>query len=190
MEGSIVIDSAMSEVEALAQNPALICPDDVLAMQTVIPVHYRSFDGKIHTGQIVADRRLAGDIELIFAAILREGFPVLSAIPVSDARIGYSDDVSMDINSSSAFNYRAITGGTKLSAHALGQAIDINPRLNPYISRAGVVSPPGAVRDTAKPGTILDNSFLVELFDSLGWEWGGRWTDRIDWHHFEKRLEN
>lgn len=188
MDDDLVIDSAMSDAEALAQNPALVCPDDVLAMQAVIPVRYPSFDGKIHAGQIVLDRRLVGDIEAVFAAIVREGFPVLSAIPVSDLRIGYSDDVSMDINNTSAFNYRAVTGGAKLSAHALGQAIDINPRLNPYISRAGVVSPPGAVRDAAKPGTILEDSFLVKLFDSLGWEWGGRWKDRIDWHHFEKRL--
>ena len=158
-------------------------------MQAVVPVRYVSFDRRVHAGQIVCDRRLAGDIEAVFVAILREGFPVLSAIPVVDSRIGYSDEVSMDINNSSAFNYRPITGGgSKVSAHALGQAIDINPRLNPYISRAGVVSPSGAVRDVTRPGTILGDSFLVRLFDSLGWEWGGRWKDRIDWHHFEKRL--
>ncbi len=185
----LILDSAMRLEEALADNPALPCPPDIRAMQEFFPVRYYSFDGNLHEGQIVVDKRLVSDIARVFIAMEREKFPIASAIPVSDAKIAWSDDVSMDLNNTSAFNYRPITGGgMKVSAHALGQAIDINPRLNPYISRAGVVSPSGAVRDTLKPGTILEDSFLVRLFDSLGWEWGGWWTDRIDWHHFEKRL--
>ncbi len=152
-------------------------------------MRYYSFDERLHEGRIVVDNRLAGDVARVFGAIERERFPVMSAIPVADERIGWSDDVSMALNNSSGFNYRPITGGgTKVSAHALGQAIDINPLLNPYISREGAVSPPGAVRDVSVPGTILEDSFLVRLFESMGWEWGGRWTDRVDWHHFEKRL--
>ncbi len=187
---SRILDSGMGRIEALMGNPARDqCPGEILDMQALVSVRYYSFDGLLHEGRILVDRRLALDISTVFAAIERERFPVMSAIPVADARIGWSDDVSMALNNSSGFNYRPITGGgTKVSAHALGQAIDINPLLNPYVSPAGVVSPPGAVRDVSRPGTILENSFLVKLFDEFGWEWGGRWTDRVDWHHFEKRL--
>lgn len=47
------------------------------------------------------------------------------------------DELSMEANNSSAFNYRVIKGSTQLSKHALGLAIDINPRINPYVREDG-----------------------------------------------------
>jgi hypothetical protein len=36
------------------------------------------------------------------------------------------------------------------------------------------------------PGSILSGSFIVKRFAEAGWQWGGNWTDRKDYQHFEK----
>ena len=41
-------------------------------------------------------------------------------------------------------------------------------------------------RKMAHPGSILENSEIVKEFESRGWTWGGRWSDRKDYQHFEK----
>ena len=51
---------------------------------------------------------------------------------------GANDEKSMAANNTSAFNYRVISGTTKLSNHSYGMAIDINPRINPYITKYGI----------------------------------------------------
>ena len=50
---------------------------------------------------------------------------------------------SMQANNCSAFNYRSMIHKTKLSYHALGLAVDINPMLNPFI-KGSTVLPEGA----------------------------------------------
>ena len=98
-----------------------------------------------------------------------------------------SDDQSMLADNTSAFNYRTATGSKHLSMHAYGFAIDINPAQNPYI-KGNIVLPPGAVYDTAKPGTLGANSPIVKTFKRLGWTWGGDWKSLKDYQHFEKAL--
>ena len=44
------------------------------------------------------------------------------------------DETSMSANNTSAFNYRRITGSSRLSKHSQGLALDINPKINPCIS--------------------------------------------------------
>jgi peptidoglycan L-alanyl-D-glutamate endopeptidase CwlK len=100
-------------------------------------------------------------------------------------KYGWSDDESMAANNSSGFNYRYIAGTDKLSQHAYGRAIDINPLFNPYI-RGDVVDPPGGVYDPSRPGTLVAGDAIVQAFEARGWTWGGRWDTRKDWHHFEK----
>ena len=41
---------------------------------------------------------------------------------------------SMEANNTSAFNYREVIGGGRLSNHAYGRAIDSYTFLNPYIN--------------------------------------------------------
>ena len=86
-------------------------------------------------------------------------------------------------NNTSAFNYRTIAGTTRLSNHATGRAIDINPMLNPFM-RDAYVAPSGATYDTKISGTVTEK--IAEIFKSRGWSWGGDWTDRKDWQHFER----
>ena len=77
------------------------------------------------------------------------------------------------------------------SNHSWGRAIDINPLTNPYV-KGDLVLPPGgrAYLDRTKsfPGSILRDSYIVRRFEGAGWTWGGRWSDRQDYQHFEKPL--
>jgi len=185
----LIVDSNLTKEVAKAQNPLLLCPKEILSKQVLVPVRYWSFDDQLHQGQIVAHQKLVKDIIQVFEVIEREKFPVQSVIPASDPRFRWNDETMMDHNNTSCFNYRAIAGTTTLSYHASGCAIDINPRLNPYINKQGIINPAGATYNHNTPGTITQNSFLVARFDSLGWEWGGRWKKSKDWQHFQKTLQ-
>ena len=184
----LIIDSNLTEEAARTQNPLSMCPEEILTKQVVIPVRYWSFDNKLHQGQLVIHQKLAEDILKVFEAIEKEKFPITSVIPTADLRFKWNDDVSMEQDNTSCFNYRTIAGITKLSYHSRGCAIDINPRLNPQITQKGIVSPHNAIYNPDIPGTIREDSFLVSLFDSLDWEWGGRWQSLKDWQHFQKTL--
>jgi len=158
----------------------------------MLEVLYYSFDGKIHKGQLVIDRRLAGDIREVFRVALATKFLINSVIPISHPRFYANgkyneDDQSMMFNNTSAFNYRTATRSKNLSMHAYGFAIDINPVQNPYIKKR-LVLPPGAVYDPRRPGTLTRNCPVVKAFLRLGWTWGGNWKSLKDYQHFEKAL--
>ena len=167
------------------------CPPDVLARQRLVEVRHVDLEGAIRSGQVVLDHRLVDDVVAVFEMALEMRFPIHSVIPIShptfrvDGR--WSDEASMEANNSSAFNYRTIAGTDRLSLHALGHAVDLNPRQNPYHWR-GRVYPSGAVHDPAAPGTFTREHPLVREFVRRGWEWGGDWTDPLDLHHFQKPL--
>ncbi len=95
--------------------------------------------------------------------------------------------MSPDTNNTSAYVWRPIVGARKLSMHAMSMAIDINPRLNPYI-KGDLILPPGATCDLSLPGTIGPESPVVKAFKRMGWEWGGDWAakGKIDYMHFQK----
>ena len=72
-----------------------------------------------------------------------------------------------------------------MSNHAFGIAIDINPLLNPYVKKNSV-EPEGASYNPELSGTITEDSDVVKIFKSYGWNWGGDWTRGKDYQHFEK----
>jgi len=186
--GSIVVDSHMTEAEAF-DGLAPECPDEIRRKQKLITVTYYAFDRKVHQGQLVMDADLEEDIRAVFDVALQERFPIHSVIPISDPRFRedgrWDDDLSMAANNTSAFNYRMITGGGRLSRHALGRAIDINPLLNPYI-KGSLVLPPSATYDPGAAGTLTPDHPVVRAFLQRGWTWGGTWDVPKDYQHFEK----
>lgn len=183
-----VIDSAMSEAEAF-DGLAADCPADVRGRQVLLAVTYHGFDGRLHQGQIVVDRELADDVRAVFRVALDVRFPIQSVVPVSHPRFrkdrAWSDDLSMAANNTSGFNYRPVTGGTGLSKHALGRAIDVNPLTNPYV-KGTLVLPPGAKYDPDAPGALTADHPVTKAFLARGWTWGGNWTSLKDYQHFEK----
>jgi len=128
----------------------------------------------------------------VFDVALKEHFPIHSVIPISDKQFRkddrWDDDLSMEANNTSAFNYRFVTGSShRLSEHAYGRSIDINPLQNPYI-KGDTILPKGAKYDPDVNGTLTTDHPIVLTFLRLGWEWGGNWTSCRDYQHFEKPL--
>lgn len=160
-------------------------PADIHDALVALVVPYVGFDGLEREGLMVVHRDVAADVEELFKEMRRQRFPLESVVPASDPRFDWSDEAMMAANNSSGFNYRTIAGTNRLSYHAFGRAIDLNPALNPYV-RGGRIEPPGATYNLEKPGTIGSDSFIVAFLEARGWTWGGRWTEPIDYQHFQK----
>src|SRR5438067_7468480 len=185
-----IVDSRMSKKEAFdGLDPK--CPPAIRTRQKIVTLKYYSFDRRVHQGQLVIDKDLVKDIKIVFKAALEMRFPIYSVIPISDKRFRkngrWDDDLSMIANNTSGFNYRLKTGGTTLSNHATGRAIDINTVQNPYI-KGTILLPPNGKYEPAAEGTFTPDHRLVKLFQRLGWTWGGVWASPTDYQHFEKPL--
>jgi hypothetical protein len=180
-QGEVIIDSQMSFAEAIAGTRA---PDRVIRELCLIDVSYYSFEGKLHQGQVIVHQSVRLDVEEIFALIKRKRFPIAKAVPI--VKYGWSDNASMAANNTSAFNYRRVAGTRRLSRHATGHAVDINPIQNPVIYRNGRISPKGAFYQTGTKGTLSEDSPVVQAFIERGWRWGGHFEKMIDAHHFQK----
>lgn len=172
-------------------DPTRGCPDEILAQQVVVEPAYLGFDGQVHTGRIEVHQDAADDIAAFFAEALERGFPFDRVAPAST--FGWDDGRLMAANVTSAFNYRTVAGRTTLSYHAVGAAIDVNPRLNPYcrlVDGTLLVEPPGATWEPAIPGTLTPGHPLVLLLVARGWDWGGSWSLEAggvqDHQHFQK----
>ena len=179
----MIVDSAMDFAQAVAGTAA---PSKILESLRLIDVFYRGFDGRRHKGQLVVHRDLAADLLELFELMERQSFPVARVVPI--VRFGWSDEASMAVDNSSAFNHRLVAGTSRISLHALGRAVDINPRENPAIHPDGRVVPAGAVRKPLQPGTFSKNHHVVSAFLEKGWRWGGDFTHIRDFHHFEKTV--
>ncbi|WP_428307979.1 M15 family metallopeptidase [Lacipirellula sp.] len=186
----LVIDSQMSRAEAF-EGVRSDCPESLKGRLELVSVEYYSFDGKLHQGQLVVDREVSKDLEIVFGIARDYRFPIGSVIPIShaDYRLNgvWDDALSMEANNTSAFNYRETPSGRSLSKHAWGRAVDVNPMQNPYVSR-GKMRPNGSSYDPAVPGTLSVDHPVVQAFTELGWEWGGSWKGDKDYQHFEKPL--
>jgi hypothetical protein len=192
-----IIDSRMTHKEAFAQKKEQKAPLAIRKNLVVLSVLYVGFDGLTHQGQIVVHKDLADEVESFFAFALTLRFPIESVVPISDLRFAWDDETSCNQNNSSGFNYRTIAGSTELSKHSYGWAFDINPRQNIYIrydKNGKEISrlPKGVKYKKDAPGTLTTSHPLVVHMKKLGWTWGGDWTresGRVDYQHFEKRLD-
>lgn len=71
-----------------------------------------------------------------------------------------------------AYNFRLMRGGTSLSMHSYGCAIDLDPTRNPLGKAWSQGMMPMKV---------------VAIFEEAGWVWGGRWK-RPDCQHFQAAI--
>ena len=154
-------------------------------------LHY-DYAGKIYTGELVCDYRIADDLLEIFSALYDAKYAVGSMRLIDD--FGGSDAASMDANNTFCFNYRSVSGSQSLSVHSYGLAVDINPAFNPCIScnADGQVSiqparaEPYAARDAAFPMKLTEDDLCVQLFTEHGFRWGGTGRNPVNYQHFEK----
>jgi len=158
-------------------------------------LHY-NFDHEIQVGELIVAAELESDYLEIFTELFRNGYEICSMYLIDNYWTGdgeESDTASIEENNTSAFCYRPITGGGRLSNHALGRAIDINPQQNPYVSYSGG-SPywfhdnadDYIDRETGLDHMITHEDLCYQLFTEHGFEWGGDWDTVKDYQHFEK----
>jgi len=181
MNMTAFVDSKMTFEEATAGTKA---PREIINKLCLIDVRYHTFDGQLHQGQLIIHQEVKMDIAEIFGFIEQTAFPVFQVVPI--VKYDWSDDLSMADNNTSAFNYRLVLGTDRLSNHAFGRALDINPYLNPVIDEDGRIDPPGARYLPNRAGTFDDSHPVVREFLNRGWRWGGHFKPKKDYHHFDK----
>lgn len=149
-------------------------------------------DGHVKQGEMVCNKAIANDVLEIFEELYKHRYPIASVRLIDD--FGANDEESMRANNSSSFCYRAVRGSKKLSAHAKGMAVDINPLCNPCVRRlrSGKVMVQPSVsgkyvdRSDSFPYKIEKGDLAWKLFTSRGFKWGGAWKTVKDYQHFEK----
>ena len=149
------------------------------------------YDGQMHVGEMIVNHEIADRVVTIFRQLFDAKYPIQRML-LPDV-YGADDETQMRDNNSSCFCYRTIAGSTKLSKHARGLAIDINTLYNPYyMDRADgtrFIQPATAAaycdRTWDFPYKIDHQDLCFRLFTEAGFEWGGDWTSRKDFQHFE-----
>jgi hypothetical protein len=154
-----------------------------------VRLSYWGFDGRAHTGALMVNARVVGDVVRVFRRLYSVRFPVRRLRPI-DAYHGV-DERSLAADNTAAFNCRYVIGpGPKRwSVHAFGLAIDVDPVENPYLESGRVHPRAGRAylnRSRIRPGMAYRGGVLVNAFASVGWQWGGRWTGSPDYQHFSK----
>ncbi len=155
----------------------------------LVTFSYLNFNGEAkNDGAIVVLDALAQEVLQLFTDLRLAKFPIEKA-RLMNAYDG-NDDASMEDNNTSSFNDRSIAGSHTVSMHAYGAAIDINPRINPFVIPGGknkTVKPPSGAkyldRSARAPGM---SEAVVQIFANHGFLiWGGDWTRPIDFQHFQ-----
>lgn len=146
----------------------------------------------IRIGEVICNKSIASDLINVFKDLYKLKYPIEKILLIDEYNA--DDEASMQDNNSSAFNFRQIVGGGKLSKHATGVAIDINPLYNPYVRKETngnlYVAPenagPFVDREKDFPYKINHQDICYQVFIKYGFKWGGDWETRKDYQHFEK----
>ena len=171
--------------------------DDLSYLQ----IPYIDFNGNTQTGEMVVAADLADEVLDIFKELYEIEYPIERMELVDrffdkqTEQLNTPDRASMGNNNTSAFYYRVVSGTNTLSKHALGRAIDINAKVNPFVD-GDYVSPANAYKyadrsmsdwsDVERRAFIGSNTDIYRIFISHGWEWGGEIWSYQDYQHFQK----
>ncbi|MBR4898370.1 MAG: M15 family metallopeptidase [Prevotella sp.] len=149
-------------------------------------LHYDA-SGQVQQGELVCNKAIAQDLLDIFRQLYHAHYPIERMRLIDD--YDADDEQSMRANNTSCFCFRAVSGSRKLSKHAQGLAIDINPLYNPYIKGTRVLPRNAAKycnRKLTFPYKIAAGDLCHRLFRQHGFHWGGSWRSLKDYQHFEK----
>lgn len=150
-----------------------------------LTVSFRGFDGRAHTGELLANARAADDLVTVFERLFAADFPI------ERMRISTAAELNApptgDHNTTEVFACRPVRGRKGWSQHAYGLALDLNPFQNPY-HKGEVVLPELATayldRTDERPGMAQPREQAVQAFAAIGWEWGGDYRSLKDYMHF------
>lgn len=118
-----------------------------------------AWDTSRSVSSILVHKKCADSLSRVFAAILAH-YKTQAAIDA--ARMHLFGGV---------YNFRLMRGGSSLSIHSWGAAIDLDPERNGL----------GVKRVEGKGQMPME---VVRIFEAEGWVWGGRWK-RPDQMHFQ-----
>lgn len=183
-------DSTQESPEQSDGSPAITLDE----LRYVHLLHY-DFDGEPVEGELVCNAAIAQELIEIFYQLYRNEYQLESVLLIDE--FDGDDLASMEANNTSCFNYRVVEGSTKLSKHAYGLAVDINPFYNPYIKYekdgTETISPVAAAAYTDRSAgfsyKIDENDLCYKLFTQYGFTWGGNWNSVKDYQHFQKALD-
>lgn len=163
-------------------------------LRYILALH-KDKDGNVHQGEMVVHKLIAEDVLEILEKLYDANYPIERMV-LPDNYMA-DDEIMMRDNNSSSFNFRFISHTTRVSKHGLGMAVDINTLYNPY--HKIVTNEDGTTTEVIEPATgapyldrekdfdykINKDDLCYKLFTEKGFEWGGDWTDRKDFQHFE-----
>ena len=159
---------------------------------------YVDYDGLSRCGEMIVNAEIADVTMDIFLQLYEAGYPIERMELIDnywDTDGNTTDRKSILANNSSAFCYRTIAGTNDMSNHAYGFAIDINPHDNPYVWCNSDGTPKLETLDAheqdmmeqreEKEHAITHEDLAYRLFTEAGFDWGGDWSNPLDYQHFE-----
>lgn len=159
---------------------------------------YVDYDGLSRCGEMIVNVEIADVTMDIFLQLYEAGYPIERMELIDnywETDGNTTDRKSILANNSSAFCYRTIAGTNDMSNHAYGFAIDINPHDNPYVWCNPDGTPKLETLDTheqdmmeqreEKEHAITHEDLAYRLFTEAGFDWGGDWSNPLDYQHFE-----
>jgi hypothetical protein len=164
------------------------CPlslDDLV----LVKVRYRNNWGFSSVGKLIVNKNVAPSLVEAFRELYALGFPIDQIHPID--KFNADDPTSMRNNNTSSFRCSerekaAHDRRGTWSEHAKGEAIDINPLVNPFVTSSGGVQPiegkPYVDRDQHVKGMVTPE--VIAIFKKHGWKWGGNWSSSKDYQHF------
>ena len=187
---SSIPDAVFARMKGKSFPKGCTTPRDSLSYLRLLHVNAK---GETQLGEMVCARAIANDLVAIFRALYQAQYRIERMVLIDE--YGANDETSMTANNTSCFCFRTVSGTARTSLHARGRAVDINPLYNPYVvrrSNGSVRVEPAAGkayvnRKRKFPYKITTYDLAYRLFTQHGFTWGGKWSRRTDYQHFEKR---
>jgi hypothetical protein len=164
----------------------------------LVYIKHIDFNGNEQAGEIIVLDACSEQVKQLFIELYEAKFPMTQVELIT--KYNGSDSLSMAENNTSSHNLRQVTGGKRLSLHAYGTAIDINPINNPYIDipcndSQGVArfEPVAGIKYANRMENRLGKKNrsgmaeqAIDIFarNCFYW-WGGYWNCPIDYQHFQ-----
>lgn len=141
-----------------------------------VKINYIDYNGEEQTGVLEVNKDIVENIKGAFSDLYKIKFPI-NKIDKSYQR---NDEDIINDNITTGYNFRFVMGTKKLSKHAKGYAIDLNPKVNP--AKPSKIS--HVYDESIETGKITKE--VIDIFKKWGFKWGGEiFGDFWDSHHFE-----
>lgn len=141
-----------------------------------LDINYIDYDGQEKIGTIEVNKNIVDNVLGAFGDLYKIKFPIYK---IDKSYQRPDEDIIMD-NITTGYNFRYVMGTKKLSKHAKGYAIDLNPKVNP--AKPSKIS--HVYDESIEKGKITHQ--VIGIFKKWGFKWGGEiFGDFWDSHHFE-----